>query len=90
MIYREVYQYHTLEAAYDAASEYFDAMPDNPEEWLINLQNHLMWRSYKPYNNDFADCVVLEAIDIVLTNQGVTPQDADPETVWIIYQLTQV
>ena len=89
-IYSDVYDYNTLEAAYNAASEYFDVMPDNPEEWLINLQNHLMWRSYKPYDDDIADCVILEAISIVITKHGIKIVDTDPGTQSIIKMLTQV
>lgn len=90
MIYEEVCQYDTLKTAYDAAVEYCDHCPDDEEAYIINLHNHLIWKSYTPNEDPTSDVVVLEAIDIALTKCGVKPQDADPETIWIINQLTQV
>lgn len=47
-LYEELYDYATLEAAYEAAFLYLDDAPEDSEAWLINLQNHLVWRSYEP------------------------------------------
>lgn len=46
-LYSEVYDYSTLEAAYEAAFLYLTGdMPEGIEEWLMNLHNHLVWQSY--------------------------------------------
>lgn len=35
------------------------------EEWLVNLQNHLMWGTYGLVDDENADLVVLYAIEAV-------------------------
>lgn len=54
-LYEELYDYATLEAAYEAAFLYLDDAPEDSEAWLINLQNHLVWRSYEPGQNPDED-----------------------------------
>lgn len=41
------------------------------EEWLINLQNHLIWGTYGPADDENADLVVLYAIDAVRRRRGL-------------------
>lgn len=66
-LYTEVYDYSTLEAAFEAASFYLsDEAMEGGEEWLMNLHNHLVWQSYEAGKDPDEDCVVLTAIDHVL------------------------
>ena len=87
-VYAEASEYDTLKAAYEAASTYLDFPPDNSEEWLMNLHNHLVWRSYETGDDPAADTVVLSAIDLVIKRRGISPKDTDPETQRIIDYLT--
>ena len=63
--YKLLYQYDLLEAAFIAANINEDDLPYDIETWLINLQNHLIWRSYKPHDDPIADTVILQAIRII-------------------------
>lgn len=72
-LYAEVYDYSTLEAAYGAAFLYLSDVPEpeESEEWLMNLHNHLVWKSYEVGQDPDEDCVVLTAIDHVLKAHGL-------------------
>lgn len=88
-LYAEVYDYATLEAAYEAAFLYLDDPQEDSEAWLINLQNHLIWRSYEPGEDPDLDCVVLSAVSILLKRHGISARDvASPELRNIIDTLT--
>lgn len=76
-LYAEIYDYSTLEAAYEAVFLYLCELPDNAEEWLINLQNHLIWRSYKPHESEDADMVVFEAIIRTLKKHELKAKDLE-------------
>ena len=73
-LYRELYQYETLEAAYETAFLYLRDPPADEEPWLINLQNHLVWESYQTGDED-RDTVLLEAMDIVMKRHGLRGWD---------------
>lgn len=87
-VYAEVCNIATLEAAYDAAYEHIDYPPDNAEEWIINLHNHLVWRSYTPGEDPTADTIILEAIASTLKRYAIQPNDAGTEIEKIINTLT--
>lgn len=88
-LYAELYEYSTLEAAYEAAFLYLDDVPENSEEWLINLQNHLIWRSYEPGKDPDMDCVVLSGVSILLKRHDLKTSDvSSPELRKIIDDLT--
>lgn len=88
-LYDEMLEYDTLEAAYEAAFLYLEGVPDSTEEWLINLQNHLIWHSYDPGEDPDMDCVVLSAVSILLERHGIKARDIeDPELRRIIDILT--
>lgn len=90
-LFKEVFDYCTLEAAYEAAFLYLDDdIPYNAEEWLINLQNHLVWGSYGPGENPNMDVVVLSAIDIILKRYSLRSTDAGEEIGYIVDYLTLV
>jgi len=88
-LYAELYEYNTLEAAYEAAFLYLSDPPEDEEVWLINLQNHLIWRSYRAAENPDEDCVVLTAIDRLLKSHGLKSHEVtDPDIRRIISDLT--
>lgn len=89
-LYAEVYDYSTLEAAYEAAFLYLSDVPEeNGEEWLMNLHNHLVWKSYEVGKDPDEDCVVLTAIDHVLKAHGMTFHEVkEPVLRHIIEDLT--
>lgn len=88
-LYAELYDYDTLEAAYEAAFLYLESPPEDREPWLINLQNHLIWRSYEPGKDPDMDCVVLSGVSILLKRHGLKSRDVtSPELRQIIDDLT--
>lgn len=89
-LYRMLYEYDHLEAAYWAASDYLDDPPENEDEWLINLQNHLIWKTYQVCQDGDADTVVLAAITSLATRLGLGPYDITGETRRILDELTLV
>ncbi len=89
-LFAELYEYDALEAAFEAAFPFLADPPEDSEEWLINLQNHLIWRSYEPAKDPDEDCVVLTAIDRLLKAHGLAgPEVEEPELRRIIDGLTQ-
>ncbi len=90
-LYAEVYDYSNLEAAYEAAYLYLSDPPEESEEWLMNLHNHLVWKSYEVGDDPDKDCVVLTATDRVLKAHGLRLGDVeDPDLRRIIADLTQI
>lgn len=76
-LYEELYDYSTLEAAYEAVFLYLYEVPEDSEAWLINLQNHLVWRSYEPGQNPDEDSVVLTAIGNILKTHGIKSHEVE-------------
>ena len=89
-LYEEIYEYTALEAAYDAVYLLLDDPPDSAEEWLVNLQNHLIWRSYKPGEVPDMDAVVLEAISTLLNRYSIRAEDAGADIERIVDVLTLI
>ena len=89
-IYRKLYEYDHLEAAYQAAFDYLDDPPEAEDAWLINLQNHLIWGSYFVGQDTNADVVVLEAITSLAVRLGLRAYDLTGETRRILDELTLV
>lgn len=89
-IYRMLYEYDHLEAAYWAVYEYLDNPPESEDEWLINLQNHLIWETYQVCRDGDADTVVLEAITSLAVRLGLGPYDITGESRRILDELTLV
>ncbi len=66
--YSDIYEYSTLEKAYECVCEELGYSPydvEKGEEWLMNIHNHLVWKSFIPEIDPIADLVVHKAIDIV-------------------------
>lgn len=87
-LYRELYEYDTLEAALEAASLFLSGPPGDREGWLINLQNHLVWRSYRVGEDPDCDAVVLEAIASVMSRHGLRARDLTGELRKLLDDLT--
>lgn len=88
-LYKELFDYSTLETAYEGAFEYLSGEIEDEEEWIINLQNHLIWRTYEPGEDPDMDCVVLTAISNILKSHGLRVGDLqEPELRRIIEDLT--
>ena len=83
-IYEELYQYETLYTAYKKVSACMYLPVNDVDSFLINLQNHLVWRSYKPYADDHMDFIVIVAINMIARHKGVLRHDVDDETMQII------
>ena len=85
-----VSRYEVLEAAYEKCWDCISDPLDDPEEWLINLQNHLIWGSYQVCRDEDADVVVLEAITSLAEFLGLGPYDITGEVRRIFDELTLV
>ena len=55
-----------LEAAYKETLPRLRVAPENAEEWIVNLHNHLVWGSYAPGADADADAIVLSAMNAAL------------------------
>lgn len=84
----EVYDFAVLESAYESSYLYLGDLPESAEEWLINLQNHLIWRSYQPGEDPDMDIVVLNAIGIILKRHSLRIEDAGLEIKTFVDVLT--
>ena len=87
---RMVSEYDSLAAAYTKSWDYLNDPLDEPEEWLINLQNHLLWGSYQTGRDDDEDVVVLEAIVSMAHKLGLGPYDLAGPVRRILDELTLV
>lgn len=90
-LYKELYDYGTLENAFECAYLYLTGEYDEEEreEWLINLQNRLIWKEYEPGTDPDEDCVVLTAIQHLLKAHGMKSYEVEePELRRIIADLT--
>ena len=70
-LYEELYDYGTLETAFEGAYLYLSGEIEDVEEWLINLHNHLVWQTYEACQDPDMDCVVLTAISNILKRHGL-------------------
>lgn len=89
-LYCQLYEYDNLEAAHEVAFSYLEDPLDNPEFWLINLQNELIWHTYQVGRDADEDTVVLEAIVTVAKELRLGPYDVTGETRRILDELTLV
>lgn len=87
-LYQELYEYGTLEAAFEAVLLFLNNLPEDNEEWLINLQNHLVWRSYRVGEDPDCDAVVLEAACAVMRHHGLRARDLTGELRKLLDDLT--
>ena len=90
LLYRRLYEYQTLEAAYMVAFDYLEDPIDDPEPWLINLQNELIWNTYQVGRDADEDIVVLEAIVATAKSMNFGPYDITGEARRILDELTLV
>lgn len=82
--------YDILAEAYEESREYLSEPLDEPDEWLINLQNHLLWHTYEVAVDEDADAVVLTAIGLVMKAKRIKANDLTGEVKAILNDLTLV
>lgn len=72
-LYKELCDYDTL----DKALLSFDGSREMREEWLINLQDSLIWELYAPGNDPDTDRVVAAATANVLRRHALDTESVD-------------
>lgn len=85
----EVCGYENLEAALYYIYDHMNDPPgeEEEEEWLINLQNRLIW-GYEVGENEDHDTVVLEAIQFTMRDYNLSPAMLTGEVKRILDDLT--
>lgn len=71
--YAEFYNYDRLESA---AVELGLLNTEADEEDLLNLHNHLIWHSYRPFEDALTDAIFSVVIQKIIEDYNLTPQDA--------------
>lgn len=74
--YKEICDFNRLQRAFD--SLHLEMTVEN-EERLINLHNHLIWRSYTSGNDDVADAILFAAVEDVMEEYSLTIEDIPAE-----------
>lgn len=74
--YKAICDYDRLQRAFDSLHL---EMTEENEERLINLHNHLIWRSYTSRNDDVADAILFAAIKEVMKEYSLTIEDIPVE-----------
>lgn len=70
--YAEFYNYDRLESA---AVELGLLNTEADEEDLLNLHNHLIWHSYRPFQDALTDAIFSITIQNIIKDYNLTPQD---------------
>ena len=66
-------EYYNFDRLEDAARElHLNTEEQENEEKLFNLHNHLIWHSYRP----FEDAIFSVVIQKIIEDYNLTPQDA--------------
>ena len=69
----EYYRFDRLE---DAARElHLNTEEQENEEKLFNLHNHLIWHSYRPFEDALTDAIFSAVIQKIIEDYNLTPQD---------------
>lgn len=88
----EVCDLANLQAALDRAEkEGWDTgeeLQPSAEEWLINLQNHLLWGTKSPDADGLDDFVALIAITLVCQRHGITPSQVEGQAARLLAYIT--
>ena len=71
--YAEFYDYDRLEKA--AHDLHWEETEEN-EILLFNLHNHLIWHSYRPFEDALTDAIFSVVIQKIIEDYNLTPQDA--------------
>lgn len=70
----EYFSYDRLEEA--SKKLHLNPMVPENEERLMNLHNHLVWHSYRPFEDALTDAIFSVVIQKIIEDYNLTPQDA--------------
>ena len=70
-------EYYNFDRLEDAARElHLNTEELENEEKLFNLHNHLIWHSYRPFEDALTDAILSVVIQKIIEDYNLTPQDA--------------
>lgn len=70
-------EYYNFDRLEDAARElHLNTEEQENEEKLFNLHNHLIWHSYRPFEDALTDAIFSVVIQKIIEDYNRTPQDA--------------
>lgn len=69
-------EYYSFDRLEDAARElHLNTEEQENEEKLFNLHNHLIWHSYRPFEDALTDAIFSAVIQKIMEDYNLTPQD---------------
>lgn len=69
-------EYYSFDQLEDAARElHLNTEEQENEEKLFNLHNHLIWHSYRPFEDALTDAIFSAVIQKIIEDYNLTPQD---------------
>ena len=69
-------EYYSFDRLEDAARElHLNIEEQENEEKLFNLHNHLIWHSYRPFEDALTDAIFSVVIQKIIEDYNLTPQD---------------
>lgn len=69
-------EYYSFDRLEDAARElHLNTEEQENEEKLFNLHNHLIWHSYRPFEDELTDAIFSVVIQKIVEDYNLTPQD---------------
>lgn len=69
-------EYYNFDRLEDAARElHLNTEEQENEEKLFNLHNHLIWYSYRPFQDALTDAIFSITIQNIIKDYNLTPQD---------------
>lgn len=69
-------EYYSFDRLEDAARElHLNTEEQENEEKLFNLHNHLIWHSYRPFEDALTDAIFSAVIKKIIEDYNLTPQD---------------
>ena len=70
-------EYYNFDRLEDAARElHLNTEEQENEEKLFNLHNHLIWHSYRPFEDALTDVIFSVVIQKIIEDYNLIPQDA--------------
>ena len=69
-------EYYSFDRLEDAARElHLNTEEQENEEKLFNLHKHLIWHSYRPFEDALTDAIFSAVIQKIIEDYNLTPQD---------------
>lgn len=69
-------EYYSFDRLEDAARElHLNTEEQENEEKLFNLHNHLIWHSYRPFEDALTDAIFSAVIQKIIEDYNLTLQD---------------